>query len=107
MKNALRVGVVSVAVGLLGVGCAPTVCERAAALNAKRGNCGAAIGNPLGVASSCSTRLAVCSAAEQQVVTDALGCLEKLSTCDFNTEGDYLAQQSVCLSPLLALGYGG
>lgn len=91
---------------VLAAGCTPTVCERSADLNKKRGDCARAVGDFLGPASTCASRVATCTAAEQTKVADAVSCVEKLAACSFTAEADYLAQEGACLAGLSGLSQG-
>jgi hypothetical protein len=94
---------VVIAVALTAAGCAPNLCERAAKASARAGgDCGPEFTRSL-LGDACTTNLGACSEADVQLLTTAVGCIEKLPVCSIVAKDAWKLSENVCLDPLAGL----
>ncbi|MEW5738069.1 MAG: hypothetical protein AB1938_04030 [Myxococcota bacterium] len=87
-------------------GCSTSLCDRNAQLDLakKAGDCTGVPTSPLlGSASSCSMKISSCSSADQESLTRALDCIEKLPVCSASSRDAYLLSLGACTDPLESL----
>lgn len=97
-----------VVLGLMSAGCSPqpALCEPAVqvGLAKKAGDCvGVDTGSWLGAQATCARTLTSCSTQDQQLLTTAVDCLGRVSTCWSATREVFEAAQQACLGSLVSL----